>query len=63
MAGNHPCQFSVVRYGNVSGSTGSIIPYFRKLIKDNNKYLTITHNEMTRFLDFIRGKCILLLIR
>ncbi len=49
MAGNHPCQFSVVRYGNVSGSTGSIIPYFRKLIKDKNKYLTITHEEMTRF--------------
>jgi len=47
--GSRKIRFSVVRYGNVSGSTGSIIPYFRKLIKDKNKYLTITHEEMTRF--------------
>ena len=49
MAGNHPCKFAVVRYGNVSGSTGSIIPYFRKLIYQKSKYLTITHKDMTRF--------------
>ena len=49
MAGNHPCRFSVVRYGNVSGSTGSIIPYFRKLINENSKFLTITDKQMTRF--------------
>ncbi len=49
MAGNHRCKFSVVRYGNVSGSTGSIIPFFRKLINNNSKYLPITDTEMTRF--------------
>ena len=49
MAGNHPCKFSVVRYGNVSGSTGSVIPYFRNLLKSNLKNLPITHPEMTRF--------------
>lgn len=49
MAGNHPCKFSVVRYGNVSGSTGSVIPYFRNLLKSNPKNLPITHPEMTRF--------------
>tara|TARA_B100001123_G_C15204519_1_gene984708 strand:- start:356 stop:1354 length:999 start_codon:yes stop_codon:yes gene_type:complete len=49
MAGNHRCKFSVVRYGNVSGSTGSIIPFFRKLIKSNSKFLPITDKEMTRF--------------
>tara|TARA_Y100001970_G_scaffold294336_1_gene450951 strand:+ start:26808 stop:27806 length:999 start_codon:yes stop_codon:yes gene_type:complete len=49
MAGNHLCKFSVVRYGNVSGSTGSIIPFFRSLIKKKSKHLTITHKNMTRF--------------
>ena len=49
MAGNHPCKFSVVRYGNVAGSTGSIIPYFRNLIAKKSKFLTITDKEMTRF--------------
>mgnify|MGYP001260330081 FL=1 len=41
--------FSVVRYGNVAGSRGSVIPYFRELIKDKKKYLPITHENMTRF--------------
>ena len=49
MAGNHPCKFSVVRYGNVSGSTGSIIPYFRSLIEKKYSFLPITDKEMTRF--------------
>ena len=49
MAGNHPCKFSVVRYGNVAGSTGSIIPFFRNLILKKSKFLTITDKEMTRF--------------
>ena len=42
-------QFSVVRYGNVVGSRGSIIPYFKKLIKDKSKFLPITDKRMTRF--------------
>jgi len=42
-------KFSVVRYGNVIGSRGSVIPFFKKLISEG-KPLTITHQDMTRFL-------------
>lgn len=45
--GKHKTKFSVVRYGNVMGSRGSIIPVFLKL-KDQ-KNLPITDKEMTRF--------------
>lgn len=41
--------FSVVRYGNVSGSRGSIIPFFSQLIKDGKADLPITDFGMTRF--------------
>ena len=41
------CKFSVVRYGNVFGSRGSVIPLFKKLI--NSGYFPITSKEMTRF--------------
>jgi UDP-N-acetylglucosamine 4,6-dehydratase len=41
--------FSVVRYGNVVGSRGSVVPLFDKLIAENSKYIPITHKEMTRF--------------
>ncbi len=47
--GKQDTSFSVVRYGNVVGSRGSVIPYFYELIKKNNKTLPITHKEMTRF--------------
>ncbi len=40
--------FSVVRYGNVSNSRGSVIPLFNEVIKNNQKFL-VTHKEMTRF--------------
>ncbi|MGZ8917158.1 MAG: SDR family NAD(P)-dependent oxidoreductase [Methylobacter sp.] len=40
-------QFSVVRYGNVFGTKGSVIPFFLK--KRHDGYLPITHPEMTRF--------------
>jgi len=40
-------KFSVVRYGNVVGSRGSVIPYFLK--QKNKGYLTITNKKMTRF--------------
>ena len=41
-------KFSVVRYGNVIGSRGSVIPYFKNLI-DQKKFLPLTSKEMTRF--------------
>ena len=42
-------KFSVVRYGNVIGSRGSVVPFFKKLISEGNKFLPITHPSMTRF--------------
>ncbi|MAV76776.1 MAG: UDP-N-acetylglucosamine 4,6-dehydratase (inverting) [Candidatus Marinimicrobia bacterium] len=42
-------QFSVVRYGNVVGSRGSVVKVFEKLIKSDSKYLPITDLKMTRF--------------
>ena len=48
MAGGRT-KFSVVRYGNVVGSRGSVVPFFNKLINEGAKSLPITHNEMTRF--------------
>lgn len=43
-------SFSVVRYGNVIGSRGSVVPFFAKLIEDGAKKLPITHKDMTRFI-------------
>lgn len=42
-------KLSVVRYGNVSGSRGSVIPFFKKLIEDGAKEIPITDYNMTRF--------------
>ena len=42
-------KFSVVRYGNVVGSRGSVVPLFNKLIDQGSKFLPITHPSMTRF--------------
>lgn len=42
-------KYSVVRYGNVVGSRGSVVPYFDKLIKEKSKFLPITHPTMTCF--------------
>jgi len=42
-------QFSVVRYGNVVGSQGSVLPFFNKLIKSGSDHLPITDKRMTRF--------------
>lgn len=50
MTGDHPTKFSVVRYGNVVGSRGSVVPYFKKLLADGADKLPITHPDMTRFL-------------
>lgn len=49
MAGGHRTVFSVVRYGNVVGSRGSVVPYFRKLVADGANELPITDERMTRF--------------
>ncbi|MBT5399758.1 UDP-N-acetylglucosamine 4,6-dehydratase (inverting) [bacterium] len=42
-------KFSVVRYGNVVGSRGSVVPLFEKLISEEEDHLPITHEGMTRF--------------
>jgi UDP-N-acetylglucosamine 4,6-dehydratase len=49
LTGEHEIKFSVVRYGNVLGSRGSVIPYFEKLIADGATSLPITEPNMTRF--------------
>ena len=49
MIGKSRTRFSVVRYGNVVGSRGSVVPYFKKLISDGSKSIPITHRDMTRF--------------
>ncbi len=47
-SGEHKTRFSVVRYGNVMGSRGSVIPFF--INEKNNGVLPITDNRMTRFM-------------
>lgn len=42
-------RFSIVRYGNVAGSRGSVIPFFRHLVQEGQTELPITDFEMTRF--------------
>lgn len=42
-------SFSVVRYGNVAGSRGSVIPYFKSLLEGGEKKLPVTDARMTRF--------------
>lgn len=54
MVGSRDTRFSVVRYGNVVGSRGSVIPFFRKLIADGATELPITHKDMTRFMITLR---------
>ncbi len=48
-AGSRNVRFSVVRYGNVAGSRGSVIPFFQNLIDQGAKSLPITDTRMTRF--------------
>ena len=49
LAGRRRTRFSVVRYGNVLGSRGSVIPFFRKLQSEGAEFLPITDDRMTRF--------------
>lgn len=48
-SGGNGTIFSIVRYGNVAGSRGSVIPFFKSLIKEGYKELPITDFRMTRF--------------
>lgn len=48
-AGAKDICFSIVRYGNVAGSRGSVIPFFHNLIKNGGTELPITDYRMTRF--------------
>jgi UDP-N-acetylglucosamine 4,6-dehydratase/5-epimerase len=50
IAGSKRTRFAVVRYGNVVGSRGSVVPFFEKLIASGASALPITDKRMTRFL-------------
>lgn len=49
ISGENGTAFSCVRYGNVVGSRGSVVPFFQRLIEDGKKELPITDERMTRF--------------
>jgi len=49
MSGAEGPRFAVVRYGNVVGSRGSVVPFFHKLLDEGVTTLPVTHAEMTRF--------------
>jgi UDP-N-acetylglucosamine 4,6-dehydratase len=49
IAGGHRTRFAVVRYGNVVGSRGSVVPFFKKLITEGATELPVTDPRMTRF--------------
>jgi UDP-N-acetylglucosamine 4,6-dehydratase len=49
LAGNRATRFAVVRYGNVVGSRGSIVPLIQKLVREKAKEIPITDPRMTRF--------------
>jgi UDP-N-acetylglucosamine 4,6-dehydratase len=50
MVGARRTRFAAVRYGNVVGSRGSVVPFFRKLLAEGAEELPITHPDMTRFM-------------
>jgi len=50
IVGDRKTRFAVVRYGNVIGSRGSVVPFFKQLIADGATELPITDANMTRFL-------------
>lgn len=49
LVGRHKTRFAVVRYGNVLGSRGSVVPFFKKLVQDKAESIPITDLRMTRF--------------
>ena len=48
-SGSNGTKFSLVRYGNVSGSRGSVIPFFKNLLDQGHNVLPVTDERMTRF--------------
>lgn len=55
ISGGSKPRFSVVRYGNVVGSRGSVVPFFEKLRDSGADHLPVTHLEMTRFWISLQG--------
>ena len=49
IVGSQKTHFSIVRYGNVIGSRGSVVQVFNNIIKHKGKFLPITDKRMTRF--------------
>lgn len=49
LSGDIGTRFSVVRYGNVLGSRGSVVPFFQKLVREGAAEIPITDTRMTRF--------------
>ncbi len=49
LSGAEGCRFSVVRYGNVVGSRGSVVPLFKRLVAEGADSMPITDERMTRF--------------
>jgi len=49
LVGTMKTRFSVVRYGNVLNSRGSVVPFFKELSVNKKKFFPITHSKMTRF--------------
>jgi UDP-N-acetylglucosamine 4,6-dehydratase len=55
ISGGHRTTFSAVRYGNVAGSRGSVVPFFQKMIDQKADHIPLTHSEMTRFWITLQG--------
>jgi UDP-N-acetylglucosamine 4,6-dehydratase len=49
ITGGHATRFSVVRYGNVVGSRGSVVPFFKRMLAEGAAELPVTNERMTRF--------------
>ena len=52
--GKRDVRFSVVRYGNVMGSNGSVMPFFLNKKKKGEKFLPITDDQMTRLISLYK---------